>query len=210
MKKAHQGFTLIEIAIVLVIIGLLLGGVLKGQELITQSKIRSAEKEIDSVAVAVLGYRDRYRALPGDDSQAAARWGLADTGDGNGRIDGAFNAADDSAESRKLWIHLRRAGLIAGDSTSGAQPLNAVGGIVGVQNAISNGGSTLLAGIVICSSNLPSSVANAIDAAQDDGSPNRGSILSFPQDAAGAPDFGAAPTAYQDDGSTLFTLCKRT
>ncbi|MGZ5736798.1 MAG: prepilin-type N-terminal cleavage/methylation domain-containing protein, partial [Burkholderiales bacterium] len=65
MSKRHGGFTLIEIAIVLVIIGLLLGGVLKGQELITAARVRNFIQEEDAVKAAYFGFLDRYRALPG-------------------------------------------------------------------------------------------------------------------------------------------------
>src|SRR5437867_3708850 len=73
MKKA-QGFTLVEIAIVLVIIGLLLGGILRGQEMITQAKIKNVIADYTGVSAAYHGYQDRYRSIPGDDPQAAARW----------------------------------------------------------------------------------------------------------------------------------------
>ena len=76
MKRTpQQGFTLVEIAIVLVIIGLLLGGILKGQEMITQAKIKNVIADISGVSAAMYGYQDRYRALPGDD-KLATRWGL--------------------------------------------------------------------------------------------------------------------------------------
>ena len=71
MRK-QQGFTLVEIAIVLVIIGLLLGGILKGQELITQGRIRNVGNDFQSVTAAINLYQDRYRALPGDDAGAAS------------------------------------------------------------------------------------------------------------------------------------------
>ncbi|TMG95357.1 MAG: prepilin-type N-terminal cleavage/methylation domain-containing protein [Betaproteobacteria bacterium] len=74
-KKSNEtGFTLVEIAIVLVIIGLLLGGILKGQEMITQAKIKNAINDFNGINVAVTSYQDRYRALPGDDANATTRW----------------------------------------------------------------------------------------------------------------------------------------
>ncbi|HEX6319483.1 MAG TPA: prepilin-type N-terminal cleavage/methylation domain-containing protein, partial [Burkholderiales bacterium] len=82
MKTAQKGFTLVEIAIVLVIIGLLLGGILKGQEMITQAKIKNVIADMSGVSAAMYGYQDRYRALPGDD-KAANRWSSADPGDGD-------------------------------------------------------------------------------------------------------------------------------
>ena len=76
MKRTQKGFTLVEIAIVLVIIGLLLGGILKGQEMITQAKIKNAIADFSGVSAAYFGYQDRYRQTPGDDNQAT-RWGAA-------------------------------------------------------------------------------------------------------------------------------------
>src|SRR2546425_1241422 len=64
MKSMHkaQGFTLVEIAIVLVIIGLLLGGILKGQEMITQAKIKNSIADFSGISAAYHGYQDRYPA----------------------------------------------------------------------------------------------------------------------------------------------------
>ena len=95
MKSSQGGFTLVEIAIVLVIIGLLLGGVLKGQELITQAKIRNVANDINGMSAAVYGYQDRYKKFPGDDNDAATRWTnpATESGDGNGAV-GAAGQAD--------------------------------------------------------------------------------------------------------------------
>src|SRR5690242_1505179 len=132
--KRNQGFTLVEIAIVLVIIGLLLGGILKGQEMITQAKIKNVIADITGVSAAMYGYQDRYRALPGDDKNAD-RWtsgGGAKPGNGDGIIIGAYNATGATPpESIQFWDHLRRAGFVGG---SGAEnPFNAVSGKMGVQ-----------------------------------------------------------------------------
>ena len=78
MKSKQSGFTLVEIAIVLVIVGLLLGGVLKGQELITSSRAKSLYADKSAVQTAINTYQDRFRALPGDDGAAGGRFtGLA-------------------------------------------------------------------------------------------------------------------------------------
>src|SRR5713226_8139586 len=94
MTKRRQGFTLVEIAIVLVIIGLLLGGILKGQEMITQAKIKNVIADFSGVSAAYHGYQDRYRAIPGDDPNAATRWTVAPaavSGNGNGVVAGTYN-----------------------------------------------------------------------------------------------------------------------
>lgn len=214
MKKHQTGFTLVEIAIVLVIIGLLLGGVLKGQELITQAKIKNVANDLNGMAAAIYGYQDRYKRFPGDDNQAAARWNnpAATSGDGNGQIGGNFNAT--AGESREFWQHLRLAGFVGGDTTTRNQPNNAVGGIVGVQTNTGAAGALELAGLVVCSSNLPGKIANAIDAQFDDGVSSRGAVRGYTQAGSVVADGGASPTLaasaanYVDDGVTLYTVCK--
>ena len=79
MKK-QAGFTLIELAIVLVIIGLLLGGVLKGQELINSAKVKNFAADFRNIPVAIYGYQDKFKALPGDDVQAESHLGLTSAG----------------------------------------------------------------------------------------------------------------------------------
>src|SRR3972149_4786806 len=87
IMRKQTGFTLIEIAIVLVIIGLLLGGVLKGQELITSARVRNLISQQDGVKAAYFGFLDRFRALPGDYNQATTNiTGATVNGNNNGQI----------------------------------------------------------------------------------------------------------------------------
>ena len=74
LQAKQKGFTLVEIAIVLVIVGLLIGGVLKGQEMITNAKLKRIESDNAGIAAAMFSYQDRYLQLPGDDSGAADRF----------------------------------------------------------------------------------------------------------------------------------------
>ena len=136
MKARQTGFTLVEIAIVLVIIGLLLGGILKGQEMITQAKIKNVIADFSGVSAAYHGYQDRYRAIPGDDPNAATRWAVAPAataGNGNGVVGRRLQQRrrGDATNRACWWDHLRRAGFVSGTGTQ--QPFNALTGMIGVQ-----------------------------------------------------------------------------
>ena len=126
MRQQHKGFTLVEIAIVLVIIGLLLGGILKGQELINSARVRNLADTTSGVQAAYFGFIDRYRRVPGDWGQAAAANAIGGTinrgGDDDGRIDSTgYN------EPNAVWEHLSKAGFVSGsyDGGGGAEPTTA-------------------------------------------------------------------------------------
>ena len=178
-KRKQSGFTLVEIAIVLVIVGLLLGGVLKGREMITNAKIKRVENDFAGVSAAIYAYQDRYGVLPGDDPAASTRfpgtWRSSDNGNGNGSIQGGWSSTNNGDESRKIWKHLRGAGLIAGpvDNTTASyqQPSNSFGGLVGVDLAVYN-----LSGHNIVFGEIPGDIAQILEARGDDGVPNAGSI----------------------------------
>jgi len=110
--RKQQGFTLIEIAIVLVIIGLLLGGILQGQSLINSARVRNLISQMDGVKAAFYGFQDRYRALPGDISDVTVIPGASTPGNGNGQIEAG-------KESVAVWDHLSHAGFITGAYTGG-------------------------------------------------------------------------------------------
>jgi prepilin-type N-terminal cleavage/methylation domain-containing protein len=212
MKNNQKGFTLVEIAIVLVIIGLLLGGILKGQEMIIQAKIKNAITDFSGVSAAYFGYQDRYRATPGDDNQAT-RWTGATAGDGNRVLSGLYASATATDETRLWWDHLRRSGFVSGSGT--AQPSNAFNGILGVQTgdgsatpAATLGGFTAL---IMCSTNLPDKVAIALDVQMDDGLLSAGFVRGLNGAGNVAVTAGATPTVsgYVEDGVTFYTLCRQ-
>lgn len=193
-QLAH-GFTLIEIAIVMVVIGVLLGGVLKGSEVITSAKLKRVVSDVQGVRVAIYSYQDRYRALPGDDPRASAHFASASNGDGDRQIDGNFYSKTATDETQLLWQHLRAAGLIEGDSTSGAQPSNAFGGILGVESDRLG-----MTGVVICNSQIKRDHAATLDAQNDDGNPATGQVR-----AALKHTNTTAVADYSADGE--YTLC---
>ncbi len=111
--RRQQGFTLVEMAIVLVIIGLLLGGILKGQELITSARVRNIADQNSGVQAAYYGFIDRYRQVPGDwgkDNAKQSIPGVENGGDSNGRVDGTG-----FIEGLALWEQLSKSGFIQGN-----------------------------------------------------------------------------------------------
>lgn len=59
VKTTNTGFTLAEVALVLIVVGLLLGGIMKGQEMVAQAKIKHAIADINGVCAAMYAYHDR-------------------------------------------------------------------------------------------------------------------------------------------------------
>jgi len=227
-NKTH-GFTLVEIAIVLVIIGLLLGGILKGQEMITQAKIKNVIADFSGISAAYHGYVDRYKKIPGDDPCAGAgakltvgncgtttaRWTGAAGGDADGKVSGKYNSGTNTDESRLWWDHLRRAGFVSG--TGDQQPFNALTGQIGVQTGDNAGAASLgtdgtgtggFSGLIICSANLPDKVAIAADTQMDDGVPVSGSVRGQLQ-ATPNPDVAKqAAAAYAETGTNVYAICR--
>lgn len=184
MRKTQSGFTLVEIAIVLIIIGLLLGGVLKGQELVNSAKVKNMIVELKTVQLLVLGYQDKFRALPGDDPSAALHLGSAVTlltptaaTLGNARLEGNFNSVTATDETVAFWQQVRVAGLATGTTDfsdiSAAVPRNADGGRLGIQSTAPI--TTMTGQYFVCSDGIQGKLAKQIDITLDDGNTATGS-----------------------------------
>jgi len=164
----QSGFTLVEIAIVLVIIGLLLGGVLKGQEMIKNAEIRSVITDVQGLTTAMYAYRYRYNAIPGDDAAAVVNSSSA-TGVANGDGDGVIEYNGSNVEDDQFFLQLRVANLLKGSGTTG--PTHSLGGSFSVRSNTYN-----QSGTVFCASAVDGADALIIDTKEDDGDSNTGTI----------------------------------
>jgi prepilin-type N-terminal cleavage/methylation domain-containing protein len=202
--KGQKGFTLVEIAIVLVIIGLLLGGILKGQELINSARVRNMADLNAGVQAAYYGFIDRYRMVPGDAGSAEAKVAVGATavnagGDGNGRLDDS--TGDEFMEAIAVWEHLSKAGFISGsfEGADGATPdatnypddapENAFNGpiILFITSAYEGGGPPKLS--LNMGENVPVTIARELDVKLDDGTADTGVARAAFDDASA----GTAP-----------------
>jgi prepilin-type N-terminal cleavage/methylation domain-containing protein len=196
-RSRSSGFTLVEMAIVLVIVGLLLGGVLKGQEIIRNARYKSAGAQYKEVAAALAAYSDRYKAVPGDDANAATRWSGAVNGNGQGYIDGGWQ----TQECAQALDHLRRAGLISVPGTvptiTLATPWNTHAILCRPSGFTANYGPSSLVYFW-----LPQGVQTAMDVMYDDGTTNTGAIRS--SGSPGPSEFDAGPHTHTPWMTWLF------
>ena len=226
MKRNQSGFTLIEIAIVLVIIGLLLGGVLKGQELINSSKVKNLALDFKNIPVLIYGYQDKFKSLPGDDptpaTHVAGGTAAAAAALGNGTINGTWDSTTITDESVLFWQHVRLAGLTSGLTAVPGTPTlldpyfpqNAIGGRLGIQGNLGTAAApNPIAGIpgtyVICSADIPGKFARQLDTTLDDGVTNTGFMRATAAPAGTAPvNAGQAVVALAPaNDDTLYVVC---
>jgi len=232
MKTTQKGFTLVEIAIVLVIIGLLLGGVLKGQELINSAKVKNFANDFRNIPVYIYGYQDKFKSLPGDHSTAATQLTGATNATtpatcgsgtsaciGNGKLDGNWEPANKTDETFLFWQHVRLANLAPGatDTAVGTitdfLPKNADGGIIGIESGSNHyikdsaaGATTFMPGTyVVCSKGILGKFAKQLDTTLDDGNTQTGSLRVVADNHTR----GNAAVATTDvDDATTYIVCQ--
>lgn len=186
LRHKQQGFTLVEIAIVLVIIGLLLGAVFKGQELIAQAKIKNTQKQIDEVRAMYYTYLDKTGGVPGDNN-------------GDGIIDSNENNSDENNSDSNFWTALNNEKLLSNASASA--PKNPYG------IALQAVGSTTLSKNAICTK-VPEAAAEQIDRKIDDGNLKSGSLINGGTDSSVTfPASDSTSPGDETPGDELTWLC---
>ncbi len=180
----HQkGFTLVEISIVLVIVGLILGGVLKGQVLIDSARVRSVINDLNGIRSAWYGFQDRFHGIPGDFPGATAYISTeAKDGDGDGTV-------GSKQEIASVWQHLSTSGFISGEFDGVADNVGALDdeecssttcpqnpyygfykySFTAKANSVAGSSNELYTG-----GKIPSSVLFEVDTKLDDGNPTTG------------------------------------
>lgn len=202
----NRGFTLVEMAIILLIIGMLVVGVIQGQQLILSARVRSIIAQQDAVTTSVIAFQDRFQALPGDYREAPVFIVCSPTcpgGNGNGRVEEATTPS----ESILVWTHLSGAGFLstsfsATSATTAVAPdntpQNVGGGYMQVAFDKNWGWSTnpVRRHTVKTGNNLPVEVLAEIDRKTDDSRPASGRFQFSPYAGSGAaPAWGGSSTS---------------
>jgi hypothetical protein len=197
------GFTLVEVAIVLVTIGLLIGGIARGQELIQNARVRDFMAGQDAVEQAVLAFQDRFHAMPGDYAEASANIGCGPDGCPNGNGNGRVESGTDGAihEDILAWQHLTASGFLRGDfrmqpgatvPSADNAPTSVFGGYLQIALDSTWGANTVSGHNLKTGNYVPAAVLAEVDRKIDDGLSGSGRFQFSTYAGAGSPPVGGA------------------
>ncbi|NDF12530.1 MAG: prepilin-type N-terminal cleavage/methylation domain-containing protein [Proteobacteria bacterium] len=213
IRSSNRGVTLIEVAIVLVILGLLVAGIISAQQLLQAAKVRSIVGEVERFDGAINLYVEKFRAFPGDHPAASDFFQGINNGDGDGRIEYSGGSVT-SAEGNLAWQHLSAAKLVEG--VYDGEPDAIVGTSVPASKSAGGGGgyalnfnttigNHLVLGLaegvgsgLIDAPILTPTFAYSVDKKLDDGIPDTGNVrgIGLGGAAGNCYDSGVTPSAY--------------
>lgn len=207
--KDESGFTLPELAVLLVIVGVAIGGVLGVQHLLLRGRVNAVEQAIAGYRGAVAGYVKQFGDPPGDDRGAQARWG--DTvpqagGIGDGKVQGIYNANAPDQETRMFWAQLRASGRVPGRPDDTSQPRNPFGGVYGVQEDALG-----IPGLSLCFGNVTGAVTRTLLERLSDGTRDQGPMRAIQLNGLtptliGTPSPGPVPSI---DDDLTYVVCAK-
>lgn len=179
LSTKTRGFTLVEMAVVLSVVGLLLGSALKSTTLIERAQAKRLQKDFDTVKTAVFLYQDQYKAIPGDDAHANSHVHAEINGNGDHRLDGVWtDAPGASSEAGNFWMHLESAGLLNGNAHQNISMTNLFGGAMGVQSGMTPPIAKLNGQLIMCSAGISGTLAVELDQRMDDGNTATGDMMA--------------------------------
>jgi prepilin-type N-terminal cleavage/methylation domain-containing protein len=216
--RRQAGFTMVEVAAVMVIGGLIYGSVLKNQELVASATAKRLANDFSTVTAAVRTYQGLYQSLPGDDRVAGQHVGGAMVATtpansiGNARIDGDWNSLTETDESYLVWQHLRLAGILGGNTDVPSTPAtgdpynqrNGVDGRIGVTGTAVLTAGSWPAALFACSAGIDGRLARRMDRMLDDGNTLAGDLRVICADECSAGP-GIGLTA--DNEAGVYTVC---
>ncbi len=219
-NENKAGFTLVELSIVLVIVGLIVGGVLTGRQIMQGAQVTNVVNAIQAFDSQFKTYTQNYNAMPGDDKNVTAHFTGSNiettlNGGGDGSLSGNFDSTSPGDETSKLWGVLRAANLVKGAAGDTSLPGNPFGGIYGIQRGAFSAGeevSETFSTNVICLTNVPGDSAAIIDSKLDNGEPNSGTVMAMqsPTDACEENGCGASGTvAGSYSSASTYTVCAK-
>ncbi|MBF0603380.1 MAG: type II secretion system protein [Nitrospirae bacterium] len=184
-SRCHaDGFTLIELSLVLIIIAIMMGTVLRSDKVVDEGRIQRMALDQAAVISAVQAYVQWYHFLPGDDPKAQERWPEAINGNGDGVIDSA------SFEEQQAWFHLVSAHLLSSASMIKNPKIHLWHHVAG------------LSGVSLCIEDVPPLLASGLDRHLDDGDGRGGGIRRLDISSDGNRNTGS-PWPIQGEGVTV-------
>ncbi len=215
ISRCHSGFTLIEVALALVVVALLIGGVLKGWQMVQSSRVRTIASTATSVQSAYFAFNDRYGHVAGDWNAADAAKAIGGTVNGGGDDSGHLEStpADPWTEPNAFWEQLAKAGFIRGvflglpgtepTLNNNLAPLNVLQRPILIGRTPDFEGATAPRRHIIVGRGVPVALLQELDTKLDDGVANTGKVRATVNDAgvtvfAGANFWGGRASACVD------------